>query len=66
MFFTAPAELVPDNTFTSVGAACSGNHNFLTGVVHSYSMSLLTELKILSGFVSTKISLLTELVLPLL
>jgi hypothetical protein len=27
-----------------VGAAYSGNRNFLTGVVHSFSMSLLTEL----------------------
>jgi hypothetical protein len=27
-----------------VGAAYSANHNILTGVVHSFSMSLLTEL----------------------
>jgi hypothetical protein len=44
-----------------VGAAYSGNHIFLAGVVHSFSMSLLTELENVSGFVATKISLLAEL-----
>jgi len=49
------------NQPSPVGAAYSTYHNYLTGGVHSFSMSLLTELKDLSGFVSTNISLLTEL-----
>ena len=49
------------NRPSPVGAAYSANRNFLTDVVHLFSMSLLTELKNLSGFISTKISLLTEL-----
>ncbi|MGD0252075.1 MAG: hypothetical protein ABSC01_05210 [Verrucomicrobiota bacterium] len=44
-----------------VGAAYSANYKFLTAFVHSFPISLLTELKNLSGFVSTNISLLTEL-----